>query len=341
MQSQISYLTAILNAGFSHKILPNVDISKANWNILNPFFDDNHLQAVVSHAISIYHKHKLPIPSMDVCMRYSAAALNHTSAHLKLRHSLRDFVAQKREEGHLFLALGGEALSTFYPASSMRGGDTMVCIPLYQNTDNGGSELKAGDSACFELEGCKIVIPNSVAGSYSGSHDTEADTILHGVFSSGPCDMHPLFGIAYPNPTFLALYHLYTAQKLLLNAQLPFEMLIDWATLLHTLSKLGEDKFNWASFFENVHDLGLTDFASAFSVLAVRMTGIDLPEAAASLVADEKDVDYLLQLLLSPDTVTVAEGRISRFIGALRNADKYRRFSASSSIKEAFYYLFK
>lgn len=348
MQSQINYLTAIISAGLTHKVVPDVDLSKADWEKLIPFIEANHLQSIVMHAFSTLRKHGQPLPDRQIVFKLETDTLGNDAQRIKRQFAITKFSRQWRAEGKCPLALGGLAFSVFYPSYAHRGGDTFLCIPLHQKAAEESADTQDENiQTCVEGD-LKVIVPDSAVGTFGSHRDNEADAILRSAFYAAPCQLHPVLEVAYPVPGFLALYHLYTAQQLLLNATLPFEMVLDWGALLHAIGKMDGEKFNWANFIEQVTDLGLLAFVQSFTTLAVRLTGITLPEAAASLTAADEDVDYLLDCILAasatPDAATTgtpAEGRFARFIGVLRNSKKYSRFSTSSPLSEAFRYLFK
>lgn len=346
MQSQISNLVAILNAGLTHKVVPGADLSKADWDKLLPFIEANHLQCIAAHACAVLKKLEQPLPERQVVAKLRESALRVGTHQMGQQIAIKRMAREWREAGKCPLALGGVAFSVFYPSYVRRGGDTLVCIPLHQKVQDG----KAQERLVEQREGrrelladvLKVTVPESAIGSFEGSRGDEADAILRSAFYAGPCELHPGLGIAYPAPAFLALYHLYTAQQLLLNTHVPFDMVIDWGAMLHGLGVIKEDKFSWTPFLEQLTDLGLLSFAQAFTALAVRLTGITLPEAAASLTATDEDVDYLFNCILDETSAKeVADGRFSRFFDVLRNSKKYSRFSESSPLSEAFHYLFK
>lgn len=342
MQSQISYLQALITAGLTHKAVPGVDLSKADWDILLPFIEANHLQSIAAHAFSVFQKLEQPLPDRQVVQKLGGSSLNMSTTQTRQQFAIKNLAREWRKAGKCPLALGGVAFSVFYPSYVHRGGDTLVCIPLHQKTEGEDSGHQSMES--LPQDDClKVVVPDSAIGTFAGSRGDEADAILCSAFYAAPCELHPGLKIAYPAPAFLALYHLYRARQLFLNAHLPFDMVVDLGALLHGIARLSEEKFSWADFLEKINDLGLLAFAQAISALAVRFTGITLPEAAASLVAaTDEDVDYLHECIFTEVPVkAVSDGRLSRFFGVLRNSKKYNRFSESSPLSEAFHYLFK
>ena len=341
MQSQISYLTAIINAGLTRKVVPGVDLSKADWGKLVPFIEANHLQSIAARAFATLRKLEQPLPDRRIEMSMGEASIVEGPKRMKRQLAIKKMARAWREEGKCPLALGGLAFSVFYPSSALRGGDTLVCIPLLQKSDAEGGEQRGVSSQTYD-DVLKVVVPDSAIGPFNSLRGSEADAILRSAFFAGPCELQPALEIAYPAPAFLALYHLYTAQQLLLNARIPFDMVIDWGVMLHGLGQMKEESFNWTTFLEQVTDLGLLSFVQTFTALAVRLTGITLPEAAATLTASDSDVDYLLRCILDEKPAKeVGDGRFSRFFGVLRNSKKYSRFSESTPLSEAFHYLFK
>lgn len=351
MQSQISYLTAILSAGLLQKTVPETDFSKADWNVLMPFVDSNHLYAITVKAFSVYRDKCAGMPPREVFMKYFSENVEKGSESMKRSAAMRKLSKEWYANGKCPLALGGEVFTVFYPKSQMRGGSEYVCIPLYQKASEdaaprGGDdsvEMENNVAATITIDNLTVTIPVSAVGPFGGRRGNEADAILRSAFYSAPCTMEPGLGIAYPAPIFLALYHLFTAQQLFINGvRLPFDMVVDWAMMLHALASYGPEKFDWNDFLEKAADLGILAFVQSFTTLAVRLTSVALPEGAASLTASDEDVDYLLNCLLDANSsADVTEGRFSRFLGVLRNSKKYNRFSASSPLREAFHYLFK
>lgn len=345
MQSQISYLTAIISAGLTNKAVSDVDLSKADWDKLTPFIETNHLQNIVAHALSVFEKSGLSLPDRQTIVKLNVASAGGSAQRLRRQFAITKLARQWHAEGKCPLVLGGLAFSVFYPSYAHRGGDTLLCIPLRQKAAEESVDTQGESRPASADESLKVVIPDSAIGTFGSRRGNEADAILRSAFYAAPCERHPSLEVAYPAPAFLALYHLYTAQQLLLNTRLPFDMVLDWGALLHAIVKMDGKKFDWPTFIEQSTDLGLLTFVQAFTALAVRLTGVKLPEAAASLTAADEDVDYLLKCILAASTAdatdTPADGRFARFFGVLRNSKKYSRFSDSSPLREAFHYLFK
>lgn len=351
MQNQINYLAAILTAGLSQKTIPGTDFSKADWNVLMPFIDANHLYSITEKAFRVYKDKSVGQPPRDVFMKCFQENIKRVGDNMKHATEMRQISKEWKAKGRCLLALGGEALSVYYPNLQMRGGSKFVCIPLHQKEQEAdaqpgtqdGFEIESNAAETLTSDNLTLTIPVSAVGPFGGRRGDEADAILRSAFHSAPFTMKAGLGIAYPAPVFLALHHLFTAQQLLLNdVQLPFDMLVDWAMMLRTFGSNDSEPFDWSDFLEKAGNLGILPFVQSFTALAVRLTGITLPEGAASLTAADEDVDYLLKCIFESSSATdAAEGRFSRFVGALRNSKKYDRFSDSSSIREAFYHLFK
>lgn len=346
MQSQFNNLAALLALGIVKKPCPGVDFSKADWDVLEPFLVSNNLEQIVRRAFACLTAAKQPMPPTEIVFRFMDKGVQGLGANATRAKSTLEFSKKWVDEGKRPLAIGGTVFSRFYPSPTLRGGDTLVCIPLRRNAPDDVKVNTTDGEQSLDYPSLRVVVPSSAAGPFSTNRGEEADAVLRSVFFSAPCVLDQTQGLAYPNPEFMAVYHLYTAQQLLLHSRMPFIMLIDWIMLLHALVFRTEDKFDWAAFQEHISDLGLLRFAQRFTILAQRLTSIKLSDNAAWLtegVTDE-DVDYLYECIVTGvDADPAAEegkGRFSRFVDVLRNAKKYSRFSDVSPAKQAFRYLF-
>lgn len=343
MKTQFNYLAALLTAGLTQKTDSSVDLSQANWAILTPYLLEHRLLGIANDGLAAYASAELPMPDREVVSKYRSAATSLRLAHITYRSSIiglsREWLADEKRP----LALGGFAFASLYPKSSNSGIDELVCIPLYKNTKDENVATKSTETGTFQVKSIRVTVLDSAVSPLIRKHGDEYDAILRKVFFAEPCTVEPVLALAYPNMMFRALYHLFCSQQLLLNTHLPLRAVIDWAMLLRSLSVEGAPAFDWSAFHEYAGDLGLTTFTKAFTALAVRLTGIELPEGAASLTASADDVAYLYDCLMdeeqTPDPTT--QGRFSRFMGVLRNSKKYSRFSDLSPAGEAFGYLFK
>lgn len=338
MKTQIDYLAAILTAALSQKVMPGVDLLQAKWDVLLPFLQSYKLMQMAQNAINFYSKNGQTLPDDKVCKAIRSAAVPALVEHLNREKSVVAFTKTWLAEGKRALVLGGLGLAKFYPNASFYGDNELLCLPIYK--EQKGDE-EPTETQRFEFETLQITIPASAEGPFSGKRGSEHDAVLRKAFVAGPCTLDYLRGLALPNITFLALYHLYNAQQQLLHTTLPLRMVIDWAMLVRHISADAKD-FNWADLLEMVDDLGLTSFAQALTALAVRLTGISVPDGAASLTASPADVEYMFKCAVQPGTAAADEhqGRLSRFIGTLRNSKKYSRFSDISPAAEAFHHLF-
>lgn len=345
MQTQFSNLAALLALGILKKPCPDVDFSKADWDVLEPFLFSNQLEQIARHAFACLAKAKQPTPPAEVVSRFMFKGVQGLGERATRKRSTLQFSKKWVEEGKRPLAIGGIVFSRFYPSAILRGGETLVCIPLRRNAPD-NVEVSTSEEQSLDYPYLHVEVPSTAVGPFSAQCGEEADAVLRSVFFSAPCELDPYVGLAYPNPEFLAVYHLYTAQQLLLHSRVPFIMLIDWIMLLHALVYLPEDKFDWAAFKEHITDLGLLRFTQRFTVLAQRLTSIKLSDNVAWVTEDvtDDDVNYLYECLITGvDADPAAEeskGRFSRFAEVLRNSKKYSRFSDVSPAKQAFRYLF-
>lgn len=346
MQTQFNNLAALLALGILKKPCPGVDFSKADWDVLEPFLVSNHLEQIVRRAFACLTAAKQPMPPTEVVFRFMNKGVQGLGENATRMKSTLEFTKKWVDEGMRPLAIGGTVFSRFYPAATLRSGDTLVCIPLRRNAPDDVKVSTTVEEQSIDYPSLRIVVPDSAVGPFSANRGEEADAVLRSVFFSAPCVLDPTLGLAYPNPEFMAVYHLYTAQQLLLHSRMPFIMLIDWMMLLHALVFRTEDKFDWTAFKEHISDLGLLRFAQRFTVLAQRLTSIKLSDDVAWLMEDvaDEDVDYLYECVVTgvdADPATEGEkGRFSRFVDVLRNSKKYSRFSDVSPAKQAFRYLF-
>lgn len=346
MQTQFNNLAALLALGLLKKPCPGVDFAKADWDVLEPFLVSNRLEQITRRAFACLTAAKQPLPPTEVVFRFMNKGVQGLGASVARTKSTLEFSKKWVAEGKRPLAIGGTVFSRFYPSPALRGGDVLVCIPLCRNTPDEVKVHTTAEEQAFDCPSLRVVVPSSAVGPFGTNRGEEADAVLRSVFFSAPCVLDPVLGLAYPNPEFMALYHLYTAQQLLLHSRMPFVMLIDWIMLLHALVFRTEAKFDWAAFKEHVSDLGLLRFAQRFTVLAQRLTSIKLSDSVAWLTEDvaDADVDYLYECLVTGvDAAPAAEevkSRFSRFADVLRNSKKYSRFSDVSPAKQAFRYLF-
>lgn len=345
MQTQFNNLAALLTLGLSKKNIPDADLSKADWGVLVPFIFTNHLVPIARSAFGQLAEKKLPTPPAEVANKIIYEAVQGLVKHPKRMHDIIEFTTKWVKEDKRPLAIGGYVFSRFYPNRSLRNEDTLVCVPLRRNAPD-DVEVGATNEQNLEFRTLRVVVPDSATGPFSMKGGEGADAVLRTVFFSEPCVLDQANGLAYPNPEFLALYHLYSAQQLLLHSRVPFIMVVDWAMLLNALMLRAQEKFNWAGFREHVTDLGLLRFTQRFTALAQRLTGIELSAELSWLTDDvsDKDVAYLYECIITgveADTTSVEEkGRFSRFADVLRNSKKYSRFSDVSPAKQAFRYLF-
>lgn len=338
IKTQFDSLAALLSAGLTHKITPDVDLSKADWDILMPFVRENHLVGIVNEAMLYYKTKEQPLPDLKLRNEIARAAailgisqLGHFTAMVTLN---RQWMAEDRRP----LALGGVGLSSLYPPRVIRGGNELACMPIYKSAKPDTSEGAQPQDETFTVKSLKVTVSTAMLTRANGKRGAHEDAVLGQAFFAAPCSIDKAASMAVPNPGFRALYHLYTAQQLLLNSRLPFIMVLDWAMLLRLLCSA---EFDWAAFLEQVSDLGLTSFAQSLTALALRFTGDTLPEAAASLTASDEDVAFLFSCIVDgSEDADSDKGRLSRFFGVLRNSKKYSRFSELSPTKEAFRYLF-
>lgn len=345
MKSQYNNLAAILSLGISKKTVDGADLSQADWGMLEPFLVSNHLEQITRRAFAMLCTEKQPLPPAEVVARFMDMGVRAIGNHVVRLKSTRAFSAKWVKDGWRPLAIGGMAYRHFYQVPALRNDDTLVCVPLCRNAP-GDVKVDAFEAQTIDYPELRIEVPSTAVGPFSTNPGEEADAILRSVFFGAPCELDSTLGLAYPNPEFMAVYHLYTAQQLLLHSRVPFIMLVDWIMLLDTLVVRTEQHFDWATFREHINDLGLLRFTQCFTVLAQRMTGVALAGSVAWLTENvtDKDVNYLYECLVAdaePDSAPAEDkGRFSRFVGVLRNSKKYSRFSDVSPAKQAFRYLF-
>lgn len=337
MLTQYNHLAAILTAGLSKKIIPGTDLTKADWAILEPFLAEQGLMCIADSAFKHLQKNDVALPGRSQCVKITCAAMSQQLERAKHQADLALLSAEWRAEGKCVLILGGEAFAPFYPKATMRGGDDLLCVPVYKDKEP-EAPLEGQD---FTYRSLRVAIPAAAEVPFSGKRGKEQDAVLARCFFATPCSLDAKTGMAYPNPAFCALYHLYLSQHQVLHSRLPFRSVLDWAVLLRLLSQLKAEKFDWAVFLEYVADLGLMPFAKIMTELAVRLTGVDRPEACAVLTATDEDVDYLLQCIFGEEVEeSASQGRLSRFMGVLHNSKKYSVFTDLQPRKEAFRHLF-
>lgn len=336
MQTQFDHLAAVLTAGLSRTVHPATDLSQANWDVLLPYILQHGLASIAFRGVSYLKELGHPMPPTQLLLKLSGAASSSDIQSIRITSALLKFSLQWKHEGKCPLGLGGVALAPYYPFKSMYGAPELVCIPLYREA---GSQPEASGEQTLTVGPVSITIPDSAAGPFGGKGQGEHTAMLLKAFYSAPCSIDRATGLAVPNPLFLALYHLFTAQQHLLHTHLSLRMVIDWGAIVHHLGQVPD--FDWALFTDLLADLGLPSFAKAITELAVRLTGVELPEGAAFLTAAEDDAMLLYRCTLSEGSGDEPDqGRFSRFIGVLRNSKKYSRFTELSPTKEAFRYLF-
>lgn len=337
MLTQINHLAAILSAGLSKKIIPGTDLSQVDWTILEPFLAEQGLMCIAESAVKYLQKNGTTVPGRGLCIKIACASANQKLERSKHITDLAMLSAEWRADGKCVLVLGGEAFAPFYPSASMRGGNDLLCVPVYKDKEPEASL----DGQDFAYRSLRVTVPSAAEAPFSGKRGKEQDAVLAKCFFATPCSLDAKTGVAYPNPSFCALYHLYLSQHQVLHGRLAFRAVLDWAVLLRLLSQLKAEKFDWAEFLEYIADLGLMPFAKILTALAVRMTGLALPEACAELTASDEDVDYLLQCIFSEEVEEAAgNSRLSRFMGVLHNSKKYSTFTDLKPRKEAFRHLF-
>lgn len=326
---------AILAAGLSHQVLPDADLSQADWDALMPFLTRHHLAAITQDAFAFLKEQGAPLPSMAKQMKVRTLALNYEVNYLTDVNAARALAHLWHSEGKRPIALGGYAFASCYPNPKARGGNELICFPLY-NAD--ATNVKDVAPSTEDFNGIRLRVETAVVTPHSGKRGLRQDAIFQSAFFRARCIEDPTIGIAVPNLLFRSLYHVHYSFEQYLHDSLQVEAVIDWAMLLQVMDAVPE--FPWKEIWENLDALGLRAFAEVFSALAVFLTQVHLSADATPFQVSQDEVDALLDDILKEGNGQRPEGRIARFRDVLNHKEKYQRFTELSPTLEAIRQLF-
>lgn len=127
-----------------------------------------------------------------------------------------------------------------------------------------------------------------------------------------------------PSQMFTLLAMAYRIQQFLLAGKIRMIDICHWAVLLQA----GKD-LDWKRFWSYCEESGLKKYASAMTVLANTVCGVELPEGVAR---DEKAEELLLQYILEDGAAQEknSAGVVSRVMGVVKNRERYDQFSDGS-----------
>lgn len=127
-----------------------------------------------------------------------------------------------------------------------------------------------------------------------------------------------------PSLMFTLLAMAYRIQQLLLAGRIRMVDICHWAVLLQAANDL-----DWNRFWSYCEEGGLKKYASAMTVLANTVCGVELP---AGVARDEKAEELLLQYILEDGAAQGknSAGVVSRVMGVVKNRDRYDQFGEGS-----------
>lgn len=335
-QSQILYVTVLLQAGLLQQVPTNVNLEQGNWDVILPYLAAQHLEGLAGQGLAFLKSKDAATVQPKVFAQLGMNGIKDTMAYTRCSTDITKFSRVWNAAGKQVLALGGLALAPLYPSPNARGGNELVCVPLYKK-DATADERNVKIESPFDFGSLRIVVPETAAATADAKHRAAHDAVLNAAFASAPCTIDARQLTLRPNYMFWALYHLQLTHSAAMSGQFTLISAIDWAMLLRRISA-ADTQFDWAAFRQQAAALGVTRFATSLTTLAVRLTGIQLPADALG-DTDDKGADLLLASTFATTGSAAASG-VKGFVEVLRNHDFYAHNSDGSVIGRAFSKLF-